>query len=297
MDLLAIDRDFKLKFDGQLHQIDANILISSLIHTTSIIHEINSSINSGKKIEIKVKALEKGSFLVHVELIENSLDVIKTLFTRDNAQLAAEIITIFIGLLEIKKFLKAKKYKKKTVKNDKTEITNDEGNVLIIENIILNIYEKNNVIQNALSKNFETLNNDQSIEKFEITDSKENSLITIERNEFNDLALNWEEIHEESRNIIKTAILNIIRLGFEQNTKWDFYYRGNKISAMINDTSFYDNINKGEKFAKGDMLKVDLNIYQYWDESVNTWVNKSYQINKVIEHIPRNEQLSFNFEE
>ena len=45
-----LDSDFKIKFDGQQHQIDAQILISSLIHTTTVIQELNKHFNTGKKI-------------------------------------------------------------------------------------------------------------------------------------------------------------------------------------------------------------------------------------------------------
>ncbi|MBK6626115.1 MAG: transposase [Flavobacteriales bacterium] len=69
--------DFKIKFDGQQHQVDANVLISSLIHTTAVVQEVNRSLNSGKKIEIKVKALEPGSFLVHIELVEKAVDSLR----------------------------------------------------------------------------------------------------------------------------------------------------------------------------------------------------------------------------
>lgn len=65
--------DFKIKFEGQYHQVDTNVLISSLIHTTTVVQEVNRYLNSGKKIDIKVKALEKGSFLCHIELIETAL--------------------------------------------------------------------------------------------------------------------------------------------------------------------------------------------------------------------------------
>ena len=82
----------------------------------------------------------------------------------------------------------------------------------------------------------------------------------------------------------------IVRLSFEDNLKWDFYYKGNKISAKIPDSNFYELIDKKEAFAKGDTLEVDLQIIQKFDESVNTLINKSYQINKIIRHLSRNEQ-------
>ncbi|MBK9247781.1 MAG: hypothetical protein IPM69_06600 [Ignavibacteria bacterium] len=99
-----ISNDFKIKFDGQPQQIDANVLISSLIHTTDIVQEVNRYLNTGKKIEIKVKALEKGSFLVHIELLETAIDTLKNLFTKENIEVAAGIITIVSGLIGLKKF-------------------------------------------------------------------------------------------------------------------------------------------------------------------------------------------------
>jgi hypothetical protein len=297
MKTLINDNNFKLKFDGQLHQIDANILINSLIHTTSIIQEVNRYLDTGKRIDIKVKALERGSFLVHIELLETSIDSLKSLFTRENVELASTIVTLLAGLIEIKKFLKGRKAKSVDQKEDKTEITNENGDVLIIENLTFTIYEHSPIIKDALSQNFDSLNNDPSITGFEITDRDENSIIRVDREEFSDLSLKSEEITNDERIIKEAATLNIIRPSFDESLKWDFYYKGNKISAKIKDPNFYELINKGEPFAKGDILEVEIQINQKWDESVNTFVNKSYQINKIIRHILRNEQQKFHFEE
>lgn len=291
------DNNFKLKFDGQLHQIDANTLINSLIHTTSIIQEVNRYLDTGKRIDIKVKALERGSFLVHIELLETTLDSLKSLFTKENVELASTIVTLLVGLIEIKKFLKGRKVKSVDQKEDKVEITNENGDVLIIENLTFTIYEHSPIIEDALSQNFDSLNNDPSITGFEITDRDENSIIRVEREEFSDLSVKSEEITNDERIIKEAATLNIIRPSFDESLKWDFYYKGNKISAKIKDPNFYELINKGEPFAKGDILEVEIQINQKWDETVNTFVNKSYQINKIIRHILRNEQQKFHFEE
>ena len=297
MESLIHDNNFKLKFDGQLHQIDANLLISSLIHTTSIIQEVNRYLDSGKNIEIKVKALEKGSFLIHIELLETTLGSLKSLFTKENVELGGAIITIFVGLIEVKKFLKGKKPKSVEPLQEKIKITNQEGNILIIENITFNIYENSPIVKDALSQNFDSINNDPSITGFEITDKDENPIIKIDKDEFADLSLKSEEISKDERIIKEASTLNILRLSFEESLKWEFYYKGNKIPAKINDPNFYDRINKGESFAKGDILEVELQINQKWEESVNTFINKSYQVNKIIRHILRNEQQKFNFEE
>lgn len=291
------DNNFKLRFDGEQHQLDANVLISSLIHTTAIIQETNKFLDSGKKIEIKVKALEKGSFLIHIELIETTFDSLKIIFTRENIETGGIIISAFVGFIEIKKFLKGKSPKKIDQKESKTTITNQNGDVFIIENSVFNIYEHSSIVQDALSQNFETLNNDPAISAFEVTDKNENPIIRVEKEEFSDLSLKSEEILKDERILKEAATLNILRLSFEESLKWEFYYKGNKINAKINDPNFYKKIDQGESFAKGDILEVELQINQKWDESVNTFVNKSYQVNRIIRHILRNEQQKFNFEE
>jgi len=84
---------------------------------------------------------------------------------------------------------------------------------------------------------------------------------------------------------------------FNRNQKWEFYFEGNKISAKItDDTEFLKRIDSGEQFAKGDSLEVEIEIRQEFDKSVNTFVNKSYKINRVIRHIPRPPQSRLELE-
>lgn len=296
MDIEIIDSDFKIKFDGQQHQVDAQILISSLIHTTTVIHELNKYYYTGKKIEIKVKALEKGSFLVHIELIETALESLKTLLTKDNLLFASGIIGGLVGLIEIKKHLKGKKAKEITQDGSKTIIININNNILNISSDIYKIYETNVIVNDALSQNFDSLDNDPAITAFEITDKRENPFVRVEKSDFKDMTLKSEQIDENRKHIIEMTRLNIVRVSFEENLKWDFYYRGNKISAKIDDPNFYALIDKEESFAKGDILEVELQINQIFEESVNTFINKSYQINRIVNHYKRDVQKKIDFE-
>ncbi len=169
--------------------------------------------------------------------------------------------------------------------------------VFLMVNCGCKVYEQSSVIKDALSQNFEVLNNDPAITAFEVTDKNENPIIRIEKEEFSDMSLKSEEILKDERILTEAATLNIVRLSFEESLKWEFFFKGNKISAKINDPNFYTLIDKDEAFAKGDVLEVELQINQKWDDSVNTYINKSYQVNKIIRHILRNEQQKFDFEE
>ena len=294
--LNILDTDFKIKFDGEKHQIDANLLVNNLIHTTSIIQEINRNFDSGKKIDIQIKALEKGSFLIHIDLIESAFDNLKNLLTRDNIELAGSVIGAFVGLIELKKFLKGKEEKSIEKSGNKVKITNQDGQVLYVENFVQNIYNNNTIVKDALSQSFETLENDNSITGYEITDRNNKTLVRVDREEFEYISVKSEELLEGEKNIVVAGRLNIIRISFDDKLKSDFYFKGNKISAKINDVDFYKRVDKGESFAKGDVLEVELEIKQVFETSVNTFVNKSYKIKRIINHILRNEQSKLDFD-
>jgi hypothetical protein len=293
--LIILDTDFKIKFDGEQHQIDANLLVNNLIHITSIIQELNRNLDSGKKIDIKIKALQKGSFLIHIDLLETTFDVVKNLLTKENIIFGGVILNTLVDLIEIKKHLKGKEPKSKEISGNKVKIENQNGDIIYIENFVNNIYENNTIIKDALSQSFETLENDSSITGYEITDKNENPLVRVDREEFEFLSVKSEEILEGEKNIVIAATLNIIRISFDDKLKSDFYFKGNKITVKINDPNFQKRIDNGESFAKGDVLEVELEIKQKFEKSVNTFINKSYKITRIINHHLRNEQSKIDF--
>lgn len=291
-----MDTDFKIKFDGEYHQIDANILINNLIHTTSIIQEINRELNSGKTIDIKIKALQKGSFLIHIDLIETVFDGFKNLLTRENIETSAAIIGGFASLVGLKKFLKGKEIKSREIQGNKIKIENEKGEVIYIENFVYNVYENNTIVKDALSQSFETLENDISITGYEITDRNEKPLVRVDRDDFEYLSLKSEKLNKDEKVLVQSASLNIVKLSFDNKLKWEFYFKGNKITAKVDDPNFQKRIDNGEAFSKGDMLEVEFEIKQKFDQAVNTFVNKSYKINRIINHIRREEPPKFNFD-
>lgn len=290
--------DFKIVFDGDLHQVDANTLINSLFHITAIIQEFNNEINrefsTNKKIETKINAFSEGSFEVHLEIISGFSEAISELLTSQNIQTTAAIIAGLVGVLQLKRFLKGKEPKNVEKKGDTVTIEGENNARITIDKRTYNIYNHNTVVNESISKNFETLDNDPSISAFEISGNKE---INIPKEEFHDLARH-NLLLEESQNIEidHEAKLNIVKVVFEENYKWQFYYKGNKISANISDKKFYNRIDDGERFSKGDILICELQINKIFDKTANTYVNKSYQINNVQQHIPRGGQEKIDFE-
>jgi hypothetical protein len=289
--------EFKIRFDGQVHQLDAQVLISSLIHTTAVIHQINNHLNTGKKIDVKVFAPERGSFLIHLQIDATTLESLKNLFTHDNIDSAAAIITTFVSLITLKKVLKGKEPRDVKQGDSNTTIVSGDGNTVTIHNTVYEIYKNNSVVNDSLSQTFDVLDNDHSVVEFALLDVDDKPLVRVDRAEFKDMSVKSECLDGNRKITTEITRLNILRVSFEDKLKWDFYYKGNKISAKIADPDFQKRIDQGEAFAKGDVLEVEFTITQVFEPSVNTFVNKSYQINRIIQHYSRNEQLSIEFSE
>lgn len=290
------ENDFKVKFDGQMHQIDAQVLIVNLLSLSNAIHEINRELGTGKEIKIKVKALEKGSFLIHIELIESILDGVLNVFNRQNIETTGYIIASIVGIIEIKKHLRGKKPENITVNGDLTIIKNEINQEIQVDSEVYNIYIKNDKINDEVSKMFDVVESEPSIDALEITNRNEEAYVRVEKSDFKDLSIRTDVLTENKREITEVVRLNIVRISFEENLKWDFYWRGNKISARIIDPRFHILINEGEAFAKGDTLEAELKIHQVLDESVSAYVNKSFQVSKIIQHFKRGHQHSFDFD-
>lgn len=99
----------------------------------------------------------------------------------------------------------------------------------------------------------------------------------------------------ETRAIVQEAYLHIVKPSFERGLKWEAVFNGNRISVAMNDEDFLQKIDQGERFAQGDGLSVALAVEQVLDPSVRTYLNRSYSVERVFQHIPRPEQSAFEF--
>jgi hypothetical protein len=288
---------FTIKFAGELNQVDANTLISSLASLVSIIEEIKQTDFSDQKIDVKVKALSPGSFLVEIDLFTSTIETLTSLLTSDNVHIAASIVTIVGGLYGIRKFLKGKKPKEVDKIREEIEVTNADGEKNNFSPKVYNIYNSNININEALNNNFEALNSDPSVRTFEILGEKSQSIFKADKEEFSRLTSQEkiEEILKDERIVRVRAILNLFKIVFDDKYKWEFIYKGNRINAKISDDVFFGKIDSGEKFSKGDILEVELEILQNFDKSVNTFINKTYNVIKVFSHKIKDEQIDIDF--
>jgi hypothetical protein len=282
-----------LKFDGKLNTIEARTLIDSLSSYVTILEEANKSFYPNDKIDIKVTTFRPGSFIVEIDIIKFITN--ELLFENHLLTNLGSITTVAASLYGLRKFLKGRKPKEIAEKKDGIVLTNSSNDKLELNRNIFNIYNSNVSIKEALNNHFEALNQDKSVVGFSISNG-EKKLFEVKNEEVSELT-NQEEIIDErvtEKTIkVKTSV-TIFKIVFQKNYCWVFIYKGNKISAKIEDSEYIRIVDAGEKFSKGDILEVEIEIKQIFDKSINTYLNKKFTITKILNHYSKNFQESLN---
>lgn len=286
-------KQMKIKFEGQTHQIDANTLINVLIHYQNIVEVANRELgNDEKRITIKVNAIEKGSFVVDIELVQN---VMQQLFCPDNVEYVGNLMAIIGGVFGAYQFFKGKPIKTEEEKIKAKKIL-EEGGCIKQEfhAQTINIYNVP-ATREAISKSIETADEDASVEGISIQGATKDP-IRFEKKDFKDYMYNDFEKEKDIPNerIVydNNAYLTILSLGFGKGDKWSFMYQGFRISIVNKDDSLLELIDQGLRFGKGDAIRVKLKKIQRYDKVFQVYANHAYKIEEFYEHIPAPRQES-----
>jgi len=276
----------QVNYEGQLHQVNADTLLVSLLCFTEAIKKISKKITE-EEIQIKIRSTEKGSFVVVLEIVK------KTIFDLfSNPEIALDTIHKIIGttidFLTIKKFLKGKKPDEIITENEKVIIIKNNNNI-IVEKIIFDVYQQDRDINLYIERMFHVVSEDPEIEDISII-SDTNESFCANRNDFYEMCQENDFLQKDKiKEIKENATLTIIKLVFQRNRKWEFVFNGNRISVFIEDKQFWQHIDSGKlQFSRGDSLIANLEITKIFDPELNCYINNTYKIIKVISHKPGN---------
>lgn len=277
----------KIKFEGQTHQIDANTLINVLIHYQNIVEIANRELgNDEKKITIKVNAIEKGSFVVDIELATN---FIQQLFSPECVDYTGNLISIIGGVLGTYQFFKGRPIKTEEDKKKAKKVIETGGCIKQeFHSKIINIYNVP-ATREAISKSIETADQDASVEGISIQGATTEP-VRFEKKNFKDYMYNDFDKEKDTPNertvYDENAHLTILSLGFGKGDKWTFMYQGFRISIVNKDDSLLELIDQGLRFGKGDAIHVTLKKIQRYDKTFQAYANHAYKIEKFHKHIP-----------
>ncbi|ASP49457.1 hypothetical protein [Cognaticolwellia beringensis] len=289
VDIREYEEEFVLHFGGERKKINAYTLASSLVALADAIKEANSIINPGYEVEVLVEAFGEGSFRAKVKTAYKGL---QNLFNSNRLEaIAIGIITSFIYQHTLAPDTDVK------VIVDDTQVIIQQGDKQII--VPKTVYEaqkeveKSEKFRKSVSKTFEAVEKDKNITSFGFTKNIDDETpdILIPRKYF-PLLSQPTELDEPQREIQEVAELQIKRAILERTKrKWEFIWRGIKISAPVLCENFYNDFFSHKiTVAPGDSLEAVLKIYQSRDEDTGIYTNSKYEVIFVNKHIPRNMQ-------
>lgn len=292
---MAKTEKMQIRFASEDHQIDSNTLINYLIHYNAVLAEVNNVYGHGEqKISVKVNALKEGSFIIDLRLWGETL---VNLFSKENVGYLGNVILIVEHIYKAYKKLKGRPVKSEEDK-EAIHVTfnqlNQQQNIQINQTII-NIYN-NRTVREAISKSFTTVEEDENVTGVEISSGTTDSSVIFERDEFSLLQYNDFEHEDELPQRIEEVVearLTIISLNFERGNRWLFMYNGFKIGMTVKDDALMERIEQGDRFGKGDSIRVKMRIIKEYVKSYGTYENKSFRIIEFLEHIVSPVQTSF----
>lgn len=291
IDIREFEEDFVIYFGGEPKRINAYTLASSLVSIADAVKSANSLINPGYNVEVVVEAFGEGSFKVKVKTLYNGA---KNLFSKDNLKsITLSVIAAYVYQHTLSPDVEINVI----VNENEVVIEQGEKKIVVPREVhdCVKEVEKSEKFKQSIGKTFEAIEKDREIESFGLTPRMEDKepLISIPRERFT-LLSSPPEIEDNQRFVVEIADLHILRAILERGTrKWEFVWRGIKISAPVLDDKFYSDFFAHKiTIAPGDSIEVKLKIYQSRDEDIGIFTNNRYEVIEVIRHIPRMKQTT-----
>ena len=280
IDIRSFEDEFVLHYGGAAHSVDAEVFAGSLLEITNIIQEISFLAHPDCVVEVKVEALEKGSFRPKIKLVfKNVLGEVKEYMPEKKATVPT-LIALFA-------LLQSCNVEPQTIINEQQVVLEQNNVSITMERKTYDDAQKltrNKNIRKSVSNHFEAIDSKPEIENFGIveTTKSEDYPLLVPRSEFKGfLGLDEIEIEEEpSEKVEKNVKLKLLKIVLERGTrKWEFVWNGHKVSAPVLDEQFWDDFEKHDiEIGSGDVMHADLKIKRRYDPVAKTYINEDYEV-------------------
>jgi len=290
VDISGLGDAFVIYFDKDGERINAYTLASTLVGIADAAKAANAALNLGYDIEVVVEALGPGSFKAMLRAIYKKSG---NLFS-DQA-VRAIILSIIANFIYERAFSVNHPMKVEIFTNE-VIIENGKDRIIVPRNVYegTRSAERNPLFGRGIGRAFESIASDEEIKGVGLVPDMSSSPpeFVIPRSSMSILEVDGLEDDPETRVIKERCDLQIVKAILERSTrKWEFMWRGVKISAPVLDSVFYDHFFAHSiTIAPGDVLQVLLAIKQTRDQRTGIYTNVSYEVIEFFKHIPRMEQ-------
>ena len=275
-----------LYFGGDLNSVDAYTFANSLVSFADTIRSINSIVNPGQEIDIRLEAVAPGSFKAVIRQVQKGINSL--FLTGDNKVLVLLILLLMENCSDDEPNI--------TISGETIVIHIADEQIISSKDILNNIENvmDNEEINSNLSQTFDIIERDAAIQSFGLSPrlSDDSPPILVERDQFHLLTRDYEltQPSDPRRRRTHRATLVVLKPWVNaSNRKWAFEWNSVPISAYVKDSHFLEKVKSHEiRFGNGDALNVELEVWQKFDADRSIWLNdaKTYVINTVFEFLP-----------
>lgn len=286
--------EFSVIFGGQA-KIDVEVFTKVVNETLDLVKIAAEVIEPGAFTRLEIKANEKGSFVTTLDAV---IKYTPTLFTKENLDIAVEILNGFVAFLAIKLHLKGAPPSSINTDKQLSSIVNCNNETLIVPENITNEFFRNA----SINKSTVIITNSLKEGKVQSISVKRNGgTIHISEKDYEifgaDLTDEIERINNpvvtESRAVIENCELEIGKPDLKCVSMWGCIYNGKKISVTIEDKDFINDVlDRKIKFGEGDRVIGTLEIITSLNNKLEPGINR-YNLIKVfdIKEAPKQKSL------
>lgn len=292
-----VGNTFVVHFQTENERINAYTLASTLVGLADAAKAANSTVNPGFDIEIVVEAFGSGSFRALVRAVYTPA---RNLFSNQAVQ--AIILNLVAAFIWERVFATREQVK---VELRTEEVVIEEGHDRII--VPRHVYdatraaEKNPQFARGIGRMIESIASDDQVSGVAFVSNMDEPApeAVIPRSTLETLQPFHDDDDSLTRIIEENCDLQILRAILERGSrKWEFMWRGVRISAPVLDDRFYEDFYAHKiTIAPGDELKVRLAIKQQRDPKIGVYANIEYQVVQYFEHIAAARQTQLTEQE
>jgi hypothetical protein len=184
------------------------------------------------------------------------------------------------------------------VNTSESEVVIEQGDTKIVIpreiHDAIKVVEKSPSFRKGISDAMRAIESDPDVNSLGFTEDpgEKKPPIEIPRERFALLTTEFGKDEPGTRELVELTDLQILRAQLERSRKlWQFGWNGMRISAPVSDEKFYDEFfSRRITIAPGDVLRVKLKVKQKLDPDLGVFLNASYEVTEVIDHIPRSVQ-------
>lgn len=282
-----------LHFQTDGHSLNAYTLASLLVSLADAAKTANYAVNPGYDIEVVVEAIGPGSFRAKLRALAKSS---QNLFSAETLkQIVVGVLVTYICMKIWPQDVSV------TVNTDEVIVVHGNDRIIVPRVVYEGVQraEKSPRFREAVDRTIDTIVNDDSIHGLGFVRSMNEPPpdLIMPRKYMESVAIS-PPLDPDERDVIEQCELDIVKAILERGQrKWEFMWRGIRISAPVSDNRFYSNFQAHTiRIAPGDQLKVNLRIRQRRDPATFIFTNVAYEVVEVLEHIPRVRQLPLHEE-